>query len=234
MLAGCMSNEPGQSSQRRRNLVLLGVSVLVIGAAVWARRTLGIEMDPQALRDWIRGIGPAAPLACIALVAFRALLGIPSQLVLIVAGLCFGTMVGALYGTLGLTLSGVLTFLAARYGGRDALERRVPQRFSEFMRQAGERAGAVFVAFGTGYPVGFITAYHALAGITAMRLSVFLIALVLGSAVRAATYSYFGNSLIEGGITPILQATAVLGLAFAIPLLVPRSRDWLKRLVLVR
>jgi uncharacterized membrane protein YdjX (TVP38/TMEM64 family) len=234
MLRDCMSSIPEQGGQRRKNLVLLGVGAIVIAVAIWARRTLGIEMDPQVLRDWIRGIGPAAPLVCIALVAFRALVGIPSQLALIVAGLCFGTLVGTLYGTLGLTISGTLTFLAARYGGREALERRIPKRFSVFMKQSGERLGAIFVAFGTGYPVGFLTAYHALAGITPMRLIVFIIALALGSSARAATYAYFGNSLITGGITPILQATAVLALAFGVPLLFPRSREWLKRMVLVR
>jgi uncharacterized membrane protein YdjX (TVP38/TMEM64 family) len=218
---------------RKRLTLLIGVAFLV-GAAIWVRRTLGLDFDPQSLRELVLGVGPTAPVVLVGLVTFRSLLGIPSQLVLVVAGLCFGTALGALYGTIGLTLSGLGAFLVARHAGRDAIESRIPDRLRPFIEQASERPGAVFIAMGTGYPVGFITAYHALAGVTAMRVGIFALALAIGSAARAATYTYFGSSLVAGGMRPILEATALIGVVLVLPLLFSRSREWLFKVVLAR
>ena len=218
----------------RKPLILALAAAATVGGAIWMRQTLGIELDPRALRDLVNGLGPVAPVALVLLITFRGLLGIPSQLVLIVAGLCFGTLVGALYGALGLTASGLGTFLIGRYAGRDALESRSPPRLRPLLELAGERLGAVIIAVATGYPIGFLTAYHALAGVTRMRLGAFAIALAVGSSVRAATYTFFGNSLVQGGIGPILQATAVIAAALALPLLMPSTRGWLKRMLIAR
>lgn len=222
------------SPRLRKRIIVALIGLCVVGFAIWARRSLGIEYDPRSLRELVLGLGPIAPIALVALISLRALIGVPSQLVLIVAGLSFGVALGTFYGALGLTLSGLATFLLARYTGRDAIEPRIPERVRPFVEQAGERPGAIFVAIGTGYPVGFITAYHALAGVTSMRLATFAVALVVGSTARAATYTYFGSSLVEGGIRPIIEATALIGIVLVLPLLFARSRAWLLNVVLAR
>ncbi len=210
------------------------IGLAVVAVLLWIRGSLGIPLDPQALRDWINGVGPAAPIAFVLLVTFRSFLAIPSQLVLIVAGLCFGAAMGALYGALGIAASGMGAFFVTRYVGLRPLERRIPERMREFIDQAGERPTAAFVAVGTAYPVGAIIVYHALAGVTATRVGVFAVALCFGAIARSATYSFFGSSLIAGGIMPILQATAVIGVGFGLPLLFPATRTWLLRVVFAR
>jgi len=220
------------SSRLRKPLVLGCTLLATTGFAFWARRSLGIEFDPRSLRDYILGVGPIAPVVMVLLVALRSVIGIPSQLVLIASGLCFGVVRGTLYGTIGLIVSGLLTFLLARYAGSEYVARQVPERMRPLLDQAGDRLGAIFVTVATGYPVGIITAYHALAGITAMRLSVFLASVTVGSVVRAGTYAVFGNSLLEEGYGPLLQATALLGAAFGVPLLFPRVRAIVRRVVM--
>jgi uncharacterized membrane protein YdjX (TVP38/TMEM64 family) len=222
------------SPRLRKRIVVSIIGAGLLGFAIWARRSLGIEYDPHSLREWVLDLGPVAPIALVALIALRAAIGVPSQLVLIVAGLCFGVVIGTFYGALGLTISGLGTFLLARYAGRDAIEPRIPDRVRPFVEQAGERPGAVFVAIGTGYPIGFITAYHALAGVTPMRLTTFAIALIVGSTARAATYTYFGSSLVAGGLRPVIEATLLLGILLALPLLFTRTRTWLLKVVLAR
>ncbi len=220
----------GVVASRIRKPLLLSIGAAAgLAGAVWTRHALGLEFDPRSLRDFVASLGPAAPLALVLLITFRSLLGIPSQLALIAAGLCFGTLAGALYGSLGLTASGLGTFLLARYAGREALESRAPPRLKRLLERSGNRLGAVLVAVGTGYPIGFITGYHALAGVTRMRLATFGVALVVGSGVRAATYTFFGSSLVAGGLAPVLQATALIAAVLALPLFSPRARAWLKR-----
>lgn len=205
---------------------------MILGGAIWARRSLGIELDPHSIRTYVQSLGPVGPLVMITMIAGRSLLGIPSQLILIAAGLCFGIAAGTLYGTIGLTLSAIATFGIARYAGRESVESHVPPRIKRILEQAGDRLGAVVVGVATGYPIGFITAYHAVAGITSMRFGLFAVAVAAGGAVRAATYTYFGNALIDGGIYAVLQATILLTALFTVPLLIPSVRRWIKRVVL--
>ena len=79
-------------SQRLRKLLVVSViGTIVLGLWWWLRSSLGIEFNPESIRQYFADLGPIAPFAVYLLVSFRTLLGLPSQLVLVAAGLCFGT-----------------------------------------------------------------------------------------------------------------------------------------------
>lgn len=202
-----------------------------IGVIFFLRRALGIELDPHKLRPFVQDFGAWGPVVFIAIATGRIFLGIPSQLVFLVGGLCFGTALGTLYGGLGLTISGIITFLAARWAGREAVENRVPVRMRPLFDRAGTRLGALFIFVGTAYPVGLLTAYYALAGLTQLSLWRFAAALAPGSLVRAGLYSHFGNNLLAGGIEPLLISSGLIAAVAVIPLLFPRSRRWISGLL---
>jgi len=185
-----------KTGRKWMGFVILGLSLLALG--IFVRDRLGIDLDPESIRQWVLSAGPIAPVLCVAMVAGRSVIGLPSQLVLIVAGLSFGIFWGTVYGALGLEISGLITFQLARVAGRESVHRKIPERLRPIIARAGERPGAVFIAVGTGYPIGVLTAYHALAGVTPMKFRVFAFALALGATARAATYAYFGNSLMAG------------------------------------
>lgn len=222
------------SSRIRKPLSLAIGGAIFLAGAIWARRSLGIELEPQSIRTFVQGLGAVGPIAMITLITFRSLLGIPSQLILIAAGLCFGVTAGTLYGGIGLTLSAMGTFGIARYAGRESVETHVPPRIKRILERAGDRIGAVIVGIATGYPIGFITAYHAVAGITSMPFVMFALAVAAGGLVRAATFTYFGDVLIEGGSGAIIQATVILTALFTLPLLIPSVRRWVKQAVLAQ
>jgi uncharacterized membrane protein YdjX (TVP38/TMEM64 family) len=224
-------NTTGARGRRLRKLAqVTAVLAAVVGIAWVGRRSFGIDLDPQALRVFVEELGSIAPLVLIGMGTFRSLLGIPSQLVLIVGGLAFGTALGTLYGGLGLSVSAVLIFLLSRWTGREAVERRIPSNLRPLFDEASGRMGAIFIFMGTAYPVGFLTAYDALAGVTGMKLASFALAATLGSFVRAAIYSYFGSSLVEGDLTPLITATAVIALIAILPLAFRPSRRWLAQI----
>jgi len=212
---------------RNRIVKLLVASVLVIVAFVALRRALGLELDPESLRGAVRGMGIWAPLAYIGIVAFRVPLGLPSQLVLVGGGLVFGTMAGTLYGAVGLLLSALALFVGARWAGRDAVEARVPERLRPILDVASSRVGVIFMAIGTGYPLGPITVYHLIGGVTAMPFPHFAVSVAVGCVIRAAIFTFFGSSLVSGQLERLLQAAAVLLLAVLLPLAFPRPRAWL-------
>ena len=220
------------SSKAKRwiGLTAIGLGLLFLG--IFVRDRLGIDLDPESIRTWVLDAGPVAPLLCVAMVALRSVIGLPSQVVLIVSGLAFGVFWGTVYGALGLEISGLVTFQLARIAGRDAVHQKIPKRLRPVVARAGERPGAVFIAVGTGYPIGVLTAYHALAGVTAMGFGVFASSLAVGSVVRAGTYAYFGNSLLAGDLDRLLLATGFILVLLALPLLFPSGRALLLRVVM--
>jgi uncharacterized membrane protein YdjX (TVP38/TMEM64 family) len=213
----------------RKYLVFVFLILTICIVGYYARTVFDIEMNPDSLRAWINEAGPAAPAIAILLVGFRMILGIPSHLALLVVGLCFGVFKGAIYGAMGLAITGMLTFLIARYGAREFVKGRISKRFELMMNNAGNRSGAVAIAILTAYPIGPLTPVHTLAGVTPMPALLFFMVLSLGSLVRAACYTYFGSSLITGGIQPIIEASALLLSIICLPLLFPKCRAWLKQ-----
>ncbi len=224
------------SSKNRKRLIFFFILVIVVTAGLLARHFLGIDwstddLSADVLRAHLRSLGPVFPLVCIALVAFRSFMGIPSGLALIMVGIAAGPIPGTLYSTIGLVFSGTAIFLMARLAGREAVEARIPERFRHLLKLVGDRPGIFVVLLGTAYPIGVLTPLHALAGVSAMPILGFELALVVGGAIRSATYIYFGSSLVGGELIPILQASGVLVAALALPLLFPGTRRWLSRLL---
>lgn len=211
----------------RERWAALAIVALLLGVAFFARTRLGISWDLDGLRGFVEGLGAWAPLAFVGVVTFRTVLFVPSQLALIVGGICFGTAGGTLYGAMGLLASGLLVFVLTRWLGADAVRSRVPAAAQRALAAAGSRGGAVLVAVGTGYPVGNITGYHAAAALTPMRLDVFALAVAAGSLLRAWTYAYFGNAILERSTAELVAiALGVALAALLLPLLHPRVRLW--------
>jgi uncharacterized membrane protein YdjX (TVP38/TMEM64 family) len=211
----------------RRRWAAVAVAALLVGGALYARSRLGLSWDLEALRAFVNGLGAWGPTAYVLLVAFRVVVVVPSQLALIAGGICFGTVGGTLYGASGLLLSALWVFTLTRWLGADAVRTRVPAGAQRALAAAGSRGGAALVGIGTGYPVGNITGYHAAAALTPMRVPVFTVAVALGSLVRAWTYAFFGNAILERSTVELLAMGVGVGLAaIAVPLLHPRVRSW--------
>ena len=132
----------------RRTLGILLGAVVLIAVFATLRRALGIELNPESIRDSIDRLGFWGPLVFVAIVALRIPLAVPSAFVLIGGGIIFGSVEGTIYGAAGLFVSASQRFsvaLGRTTGGRGASRRAdaIP------VRAAGSRIGALVVAFGT-------------------------------------------------------------------------------------
>jgi uncharacterized membrane protein YdjX (TVP38/TMEM64 family) len=215
----------------RRKLALALGAVALLAAFFVLRRALGIELRPDTIRAAVDEMGVWAPLVFVGIVAFRIPLMVPSALILIAGGLVFGSIEGTLYGATGLVISALVLFLTSRWAGREAVEARLPARLRAPLEVAGSRAGALFIAVGTAYPISVISAYPLLAGVTGMALPVFLLAVGTGSLGRAALYTYFGSSLADADAGQLAVAGALVLAAMLAPLVFPGSRAWLLQAV---
>jgi len=211
---------------RRTVVIVLAVVALVAGFAA-LRRALGIELNPESIRDSVDRLGVWGPLVFVGIVALRIPLAVPSAIVLIGGGVMFGSLEGTLYGATGLLISAIAAFLGSRWAGRDAVEARIPTRMRYLFDLAGSRMGAFVIALGTAYPVSIVTSFHLVAGVTSMSLPVFAIAAGTGSLGRAALYTYFGSRLVDADPAEMLGVGALFAIAMLLPLAFATPRAWL-------
>ena len=124
-------------------------------------------------------------------------------------------------------LSGIACFAAARYAGRDAIQRRLGEGIQKVLNFTSRRTGVVAFSLAFGYPISPLTPLHAAAGWTPMPLKNFIVAAFVGGVIRAAVFAYFGNALVDASWTALLAPVAVFGVALAIPLAFAEGRAWL-------
>lgn len=216
------------SNLLRRLAVVGAVLALLVLFGAELRDRLGLELEIEALRRFAESLGPLAPFLFVFVVAGRALLWLPSQVVLIAAGLCFGTVVGAVVGGTGLMLSGLALFALARYAGGEGVEKRVGRRGRALFELAALRRGAVVLALASAYPLIPLSPLQATAGLTAMPVSRFVLATFVGATGRAATYAFFGDAMIELETHQVAGALVAVAILVLLPLAHPEGRRWLR------
>jgi len=210
---------------RRAKLVAAAVVALAVAGGLVLRSRLGLELDPERLREQVEALGPLAPVLFVAALSLRFVLLIPSALLLTMGGAIFGVTMGTLYGALGLTLMGLLQFLMVQLAGAEALRARVPPRFAGALRAARSWRGAATLAVVSAYPVGPQTPVQLAAALAGMGLVTFLASVGAGAMLRAGLFSWFGSSLLEG--ERALLASGAILVVVTLPFIHPRSRKTL-------
>jgi uncharacterized membrane protein YdjX (TVP38/TMEM64 family) len=222
----------GGVQPQSRKVVLGAVTLAVLaGAAQWARSAYGLEWSPASLRDVVKEAGIWGPIVFILLLSLRPILVIPSQLLLISAGVCFGTFEGALYAALGITLGGVFAFALTRWMGREAVLAHMPPGVRHTLDSGGRTAVPALLFLGTAYPIGPILWLAVGAALTGIALPSFVVSLFAGGFIRATTYAFFGSSLVDADLYQIVLGAIAIGAVALLPLLHPRVRTTLWRMI---
>ncbi len=216
-----------------RGLVLAGilavtVALYVVGSDV--RQDLGIEFSVEGLetlRMRILGLGWQGPLVFVLLVTFRGFLLIPSHIPLILGGIVFGALAGTSWGALGLLLSALLQFGAARILGDDWVQPRLGadgRAIEERIRRFGP--GPVWLL--TAHPLGPQTPINLGAGLVAMDLWKFALAVALAAPLRAGVYAMLGTSAVRWNASTSIGLAVAFGIIALLPLASPtlRHRLW--------
>jgi uncharacterized membrane protein YdjX (TVP38/TMEM64 family) len=209
----------------RRGVVVLALLFVAAVSGMLVRESLQVEWSAESVRAVVAQAGLWGPIIFLAMMTFRFAVLIPSPILLSAAGICFGVTAGTVYGGAGLLLSAVLKFAIARLLGREALIARLPRGVRDRLALANSRIGLGALGAASGYPVGPAGLIHVGAILSGISFVPFALAVGIGSVVRAATFSYFGNA-ITGGEGLTLATTLLVGLTL-VPLCVPSWRAWL-------
>ncbi|MCH2173987.1 VTT domain-containing protein [Myxococcota bacterium] len=207
--------------QRAKRILAVVAAAICVGLALYSYRSGELTLDPQQLRAQIQDLGWLAPAGFVFAAALRPVLLLPSWVIMATGGLLFGTLGGFVWGTLAFTLGGAIAFGIARGLGRDFVAQRESGRFAAVDAYLVER-GPVVLAFYTALPVTILTPVHAACGLSGMRASHFVLAILAGFAPRTALYSLFGDALARGDATRIIVIGAILAVSLGVGIVLVR------------
>jgi uncharacterized membrane protein YdjX (TVP38/TMEM64 family) len=99
--------------------------VLIAVAILYGAHRFGAGPVLKNALDWIRGLGPLAPAAFIAIYIAACVLFLPGSILTIGAGVIFGVVRGSIYVSIAATLGATAAFLVGRYFARDWVARKL-------------------------------------------------------------------------------------------------------------
>jgi len=201
-------------------LAIVGLAVL-LGHLV--RAHLDMELSPAGIQQAVARFGWWAPVGFFVLTTFRQFLAIPSMFLLPAGGLCFGVGLGTALGGGALIVSGCMKFALARWLGRDWVRARFGAGFARLERRV-DRLGPVVIGLSTAHPLGVLAPFHWGAGLSSIRFTPFVLAILLGAPVRAFAYSAFGATLADPTTSEFLWVSLGLACAMLVPLAFPTVR----------
>jgi uncharacterized membrane protein YdjX (TVP38/TMEM64 family) len=168
------------------------VAIAAIVAIVLAGRRLGGEVT--AILDRISALGPAAPVAFIAIYVAACILFVPGSILTIGAGVLFGVVRGSIYVSIGATLGATAAFLLGRYLMRGWVARQIEHnvRFRAIDDAVG-REGWKIVALTRLSPVFPFNLLNYAFGLTTVSLLDYVAASWAGMIPGTVLYVYIGS-----------------------------------------
>jgi len=208
--------------------VLFGLLVLVVWLVVieapivdWLIR---LYRDKKFLKETVRSWGWMAPLVFVVIQALQVIISpIPGEITGPVGGALFGTWLGLLYSTIGLTVGTVFCFWIGRVWGEPLVRPFLSERHWNRMNFVVEAEGAIicFVLYLIpGFPKDIISY---LFGLSPMPFWVFAVVSTVGRLPGTLISSYFGAHVAEQQYIYAIAFMAIV-LALCLPVYYYRER----------
>jgi phosphatidylserine/phosphatidylglycerophosphate/cardiolipin synthase-like enzyme/uncharacterized membrane protein YdjX (TVP38/TMEM64 family) len=226
---------PREQERSGTRLRLIG---LAVGVALLAGLALAWRTTP--LHEWLAldrlvALGESlrehawAPLAVVLAFVGAGLVAFPLLVLVAVAALVFGPVLGPLYTIVGATLSAALTFAIGRKLGRETVRMLAGRRVNDLSQRLAKR-GLLAVAFVRMLPIAPFSVVNVVAGASHIRWSDFLLGTIIGLLPGVLTMSFFIDRAIAAVRDPGPGTFALLALAVAFIVVLV----WALRRMLVR
>src|SRR5260370_11454796 len=162
-----------------------------IGAGPWLANAL----------DWIRGLGPLAPVAFIAIYIVACVAFLPGSILTIGAGVIFGVVRGSIYVSIAATLGATAAFLVGRYLARGWVSAKLEGNAKcNAIDEAVGKEGWKIVILTRLSPVFPFNLLNYAYGLTSVSLRDYFFASWAGMIPGTILYVYIGS--LSGGLPP--------------------------------
>lgn len=170
------------------------------------------------LQDTLRHQGAWGYLVYAALFIIATLCLIPGSLLVIAGGMLFGPLTGSLLSFAAATLASSLSFLIARWLGRDLLQRYVGHTVFQAIERGIARSGCDFLILTRLVPLFPYNIQNYAYGLTAIRFWPFTLISAVTTLPGLVIYSVMASELAREGVTLAfaLKLSLAGGLLFAL------------------
>ena len=202
---------------------------LVLAAGIALAISYRGDIDADALKAWVKGLGAAGPVIYIFVYAVGTVLFAPGLILTVTGGALFGPVLGTFINLTGATLGALGSFLIARYLAHDWVEARTKGRMKTLM-DGVETEGWRFVAFVRLVPLFPFNLLNYALGLTPIKLIHYVVAsyiFMLPGAIAYTYIGYVGLEALEGGADLIqkgLLGVGLLALVAFLPRLIGQLR----------
>jgi len=188
-------------------VVLIAVSLYMLYYIYFVDETFLYSIVIEWFVNPIYLLGFIGIFLFIGIMAVQGLLvPIPSEIVLLSAGMIWGVWIGGIMGIIGSMAAGILCFYISRKGGRPLAEKFVGESVLETMDDFIEKYGMGAIVIARFLPFVAFDPISYASGLVDMDVKQYSIATFIGSIPRAFFYSFLGASL---GIVPPVDIKAL-------------------------
>src|SRR2546429_1506978 len=219
-------------TDRGRWAIAASVLIVTLAVVIWFATSdssllkwlMRLYEDKHLLKETVRSWGWLAPLVFIAIQALQAIISpIPGEVTGPVGGMLFGTFLGVVYSTIGLTAGTLICFALGRLWGEPLIRPWLSEHHWEKMNFIIEAEGAIicFILYLIpGFPKDIISY---LFGMSPMPFWVFALVSTVGRIPGTWVSSYFGAPVGEKQYLYAIAFIAVIA-ALCLPLYYHRNR----------
>lgn len=169
------------------------------------------------LSNWINSFGLLAPIVFIILYLLATILFLPGTPLTLLAGIIFGPILGTIYVSLASTLGATISFIIARFMGRDFIENKLGENdlFSK-IDNGVKNQGWKMVAITRLVPLFPFNAQNYIYGLTNISLPTYVLVSWICMLPATFAYVFLAGSIIAGEgnaattITYISVAVAII------------------------
>lgn len=155
--------------------------------------------NKELLKANLESYGLLTPFIYMGIQILQVLIApIPGEITGIVGGYIFGPWLGFLYSTIALTAGSFINFIAARYAGRDAIRKLIPNKYFTKFDKFFDEEGKIFILalfIFPGFPKDYFCVFL---GITNIDLRLFIIFACVGRMPGTILLSLQGALMYEG------------------------------------
>ncbi len=194
-------------------MVILFTIIILISIVVLVCTFVDETFLFSLIRDYfilpLLDIGWWAYLVFLVLMIIQSLIApIPSELILLSAGMIFGLWPGMAIGVVGSVISGVVTYFLAIKGGRPIVESAgeyvsLADKFILVVDVWIKRWGIWAIIVGRAVPLIMFDPVSYAAGLSNIKWKPYTLATFIGSIPRAFFFAFFGAAMIPSGLTNI-------------------------------
>jgi len=222
-----MSEQIEQNEKKKGGLVKILIAVAIIAIVFFIANHFGLTdrlTDFEGMQTWFQELGFIGYATFILIYIIAAVFMLPAAPLTIIAGITFGSVLGALLALTGATLGAIVAFIIAKFVARDAIVNKFQgNAFFEKIERGAEENGVSFLILTRLVPIFPYNIQNYAYGITSIKTVTFGVVSLITMAPGAFIYAFMAGEIVANGFSVMLMVQfAVAGLILFLVSLIPK------------